>query len=561
MASRFFLKTTGLSFKVVGSIVFTLLITSAICFLVTQIRVNAQAQQAFNEKLGMLADLSGGTRIEGAADGGTSHPWEVIQRYAQSEGYIFRKPARSPANPQDVPDDFESRAFAALEHQPQLSAYSERAIINGRQMMRYARPAVVTEDCESCHISWMTGSEAQGSRSDAGSRHLNALFSLSAPLDTLTANQRSNAIMIFLSTLATLVISVAIIAILINRFVLRPFVVVMIRAKSIASGDLSGDPLRPFAQDEIGELFTVMNEMSDNLHRLIGNISTGVDTLGSSATQLSEVSSQTASRVTSMSERANAVAAAAEQACATTLSVAAGMEQSSACLASVASATEEMSATIGDIASNTARARVTSEQATTQALSITDEMQQLELAAKEIGQVTETITNISAQTNLLALNATIEAARAGAAGKGFAVVANEIKGLARQTANATEDIKARIAGVQDSTETAIADITQITTVIKDVGGIVSSIAVAIEEQAAVTREVAGHIAQVSAGVQQANLNAAQTADVSKMIAMDIALVNTNVVELRDGGGQVRMSATELSALAEQLKARVAEFRM
>ena len=136
--------------------------------------------------------------------------------------------------------------------------------------------------------------------------------------------------------------------------------------------------------------------------------------------------------------------------------------------------------------------------------------------------MTETITNISAQTNLLALNATIEAARAGTAGKGFAVVANEIKELAKQTAEATEDIKARIAGIQNSTGTAITDIGQITTVIRDVGTIVTSIAAAIEEQATVTKDVAGNIAQASSGVREANERVSQTAEVSKSIARDIA---------------------------------------
>jgi methyl-accepting chemotaxis protein len=227
----------------------------------------------------------------------------------------------------------------------------------------------------------------------------------------------------------------------------------------------------------------------------------------------------------------------------------------------VASATEEMSSTVADISGNTSRARAISEQAMGQAQTITDQMQKLGQAAQEIGHVTETITNISAQTNLLALNATIEAARAGTAGKGFAVVANEIKELAKQTAEATEDIKARIAGIQGSTGTAITDIGQITTVIKDVGTIVTSIAAAIEQQANVTRDVAGNIAQASSGVREANQRVSQTAEVSKTIAHDIAGVNASVVDIRQGGEHVQASAVELSKLAENLGAQIAQFTM
>jgi methyl-accepting chemotaxis protein len=188
-------------------------------------------------------------------------------------------------------------------------------------------------------------------------------------------------------------------------------------------------------------------------------------------------------------------------------------------------------------------------------------MEKLGQAAQEIGHVTETITNISAQTNLLALNATIEAARAGTAGKGFAVVANEIKELAKQTAEATEDIKLRIAGIQNSTGSAITDIGQITTVIKDVGTIVTSIAAAIEEQATVTRDVAGNIAQASSGVRDANERVTHTAQVSKSIAHDIAGVNAAVADIRQGGEHVQSSAIDLSKLAEQLGAQVAQFRV
>ncbi len=350
------------------------------------------------------------------------------------------------------------------------------------------------------------------------------------------------------------------VALWITRSITKPVAQGVDFAKKMADGDLTQN-LEIDQKDEIGVLAKALNQMSSNLRQMFKNISTGVNTLASSSTELSAISSQTASGVKKMSDKATTVAAAAEEASANSTSVAASIEETSTNLTSVASATEQMSATVAEIASNSEKGRAISEQATVQAQTISGMMQQLGEAAKEIGKVTETITDISSQTNLLALNATIEAARAGAAGKGFAVVANEIKELARQTAAATEDIKTKIAGVQTSTGGAIADIEKITGVIKEVGSIVSTIAAAIEEQATVTKDVAGNIAQASTGVKDANERVAQTATVSKSIASDVAAVNSAVGEIRQGGEQVQVSAGELSKLAEQLKGMVEQFKV
>jgi len=314
-------------------------------------------------------------------------------------------------------------------------------------------------------------------------------------------------------------------------------------------------------KDEAGDLARSTQELTKNLRTMIGEVGHGAQTLATSSGEMSTIAGGLSTGSKDVAGLANTVAAAAEESSANTTSVAAAMEQTTTNLTSVASATEEMSATVGEIASNAEKARAISGEATSQAEAISAMMKDLGRAAQDIGKVTETITSISAQTNLLALNATIEAARAGAAGKGFAVVANEIKELAQQTAAATEDIKSKISGIQASTGGAMGDIEKIAHVIKEVGEIVSSIAAAIEEQSTVTKDVATNIAQASTGVKDANERVSQTASVSQNIAKDIANVNNTVTNLVSGADQVQSASTELTTLAQQLKDRVAQFKI
>jgi hemerythrin-like metal-binding protein len=175
--------------------------------------------------------------------------------------------------------------------------------------------------------------------------------------------------------------------------------------------------------------------------------------------------------------------------------------------------------------------------------------------------VTETITEISEQTNLLALNATIEAARAGEAGKGFAVVANEIKELARQTAQATQDIKDKVKGIQDSTTGTSLEIVEISKVIHHVNDIVTSIASSVDEQARATAEIAGNVSQASIGIQEVNVNVAQCSLVAGEIAKDISHVSQISGEFKNGSRHVSDSAGELSSFASQIKTMVGSFRL
>ncbi|WP_157864065.1 methyl-accepting chemotaxis protein [Cellulosilyticum lentocellum] len=86
---------------------------------------------------------------------------------------------------------------------------------------------------------------------------------------------------------------------------------------------------------------------------------------------------------------------------------------------------------------------------------------------KDITLFVDAIENIASQTNLLALNAAIEAARAGDAGRGFGVVAEEIRGLADQSHNSTEQIKNLVANIQAESEKAVTAMNKMNMVSED----------------------------------------------------------------------------------------------
>ena len=358
------------------------------------------------------------------------------------------------------------------------------------------------------------------------------------------------------------IFAIVAVAMLITRSIVKPVQGVVGNLTDLAQGE--GDlttRLQVYGQDEIGQLSIRFNEFMDKLHEMIRDIAKGVDTLSSSSTELSAISQQMSAGAEQTSGKSETVATAAEEMSTNMNSVSAAMEQSTTNTNMVASAAEEMTATINEIAQNAEKARGISDQAVDRTRGAGDQMSELGRAAQAIGKVTETITEISEQTNLLALNATIEAARAGEAGKGFAVVANEIKELAKQTAEATLDIKQQIDGIQSSTGTTVETIEQIGQVINNVNEIVSTIATAVEEQSVSTQEIADNITQVSSGIAEVNENVAQSSAVAGEITESITEVNQASSEMANSSSQVRLSAEELSQLAEQLNGMVSRFKI
>jgi methyl-accepting chemotaxis protein len=347
-----------------------------------------------------------------------------------------------------------------------------------------------------------------------------------------------------------------------SRIVSRPIKNTIEIVKDIAQGE--GDLTKRLdikSEDEVGELSKWFNEFMEKLQGIVNAIAENANLLGLSSEKLSGLSGKMSQGAGSMSDKSNTAASSAEKMSENMNSVASNMEQAADSVNMVANAAEEMTATINEIARNSEKASNITGGAVVQTKSASNKVDELGSAANEIGKVVEAITEISEQVNLLALNATIEAARAGEAGKGFAVVANEIKDLAKQTAEATQEIKDKIGAIQGATEATVTEIDQISRIINDVNEIVSSIASAVEEQSVTTKDIAGNVAQAAQGIQTMNENVASSSAAADEIANDIKGVSRSADDMSKSSGQVAMSAEELDGLAKKLNEMVGKFRV
>jgi len=284
---------------------------------------------------------------------------------------------------------------------------------------------------------------------------------------------------------------------------------------------------------------------------------------------------------------------------------------------SVAAAVKEINISLNEVSRNCERSIQITDNAGVRAGETNEIIENLSQSSRQIGKIVNVINDIAEQTKMLALNAAIEAAGAGEAGKGFAVVANEVKELAKQTAEATDEISSQIEVMQNSMGAAVKSVGTITQVIEEITDITNTIASAVTEQSSSTGEISKsvvlsaekvnlitrEIAEVAENARHAALNIDETSkglqDVARsindlslsannatenttrasekvaLVASDASEISRGAVEIAQslqeinqfsnetaaGAEEVSMSAKELADMAKKMENQITQFKV
>lgn len=267
---------------------------------------------------------------------------------------------------------------------------------------------------------------------------------------------------ILLITLGICLVLGAIIIWFFSGYLAKPIVTAAHNLREVAEGNLDIEPININRHDEIGQLATSFNQMHTNLRALISEVVETAEQVAASSEEVNASADQTAKATEHISTSFEQIASGAGEQDALVGNVNSIVTGISAKVMNIKEKVLKTNTSANHTAKQTETGNVAIENVVHQMNTIgssAGEMGQmiehLKSKSEQIGEIVNLINNIAEQTNLLALNAAIEAARAGEHGKGFAVVAGEVRKLAEQSTQSTEQIRALIKDIQSSTSKVV----------------------------------------------------------------------------------------------------------
>ncbi|HEY0957175.1 MAG TPA: methyl-accepting chemotaxis protein [Roseateles sp.] len=309
-------------------------------------------------------------------------------------------------------------------------------------------------------------------------------------------------------------------ALSITRSITAPLARASEAVKAVAGGDLT-QRLHASSGDELGQLLSSLDDMTQNLARMVSGVRQGCEQINVASAEIAQGNADLSARTESQASSLEETAASVEQMAAQIKANADNARQADQ---------------LANHASETARA---GGEAVGEVVSTMDAISQ---SSRKISDIIGTIDGIAFQTNILALNAAVEAARAGEQGRGFAVVAGEVRLLAQRSAEAAKEIKSLIGDSVTKVESGSAQvlsardtIVQMVNEVRKVTDLVGEITVSSREQSEGVGQINAAVSQLDQATQQNAALVEQTAAAAESMRQQSSRLNEAVAAFRVDG--------------------------
>lgn len=375
-------------------------------------------------------------------------------------------------------------------------------------------------------------------------------------------------------SILTVILS-TVISLITSKMITKPLVKVMDQMNLIANGDLTSKPLETNTRDEMAQLFTATNNMSNNMRNML--------------IEMNHVSETVSSQSEELTQSANEIMSVSEQIASTMQELASGAETEANSASELSSIMGSFTVKVQEINENgkyiygasnkvldmTKSGSELMNDSTKQMTKIdkivqdaVQKVESLALQSREISNLVSIIQEIANQTNLLALNAAIEAARAGEHGQGFAVVADEVRKLAEGVSLSVHDITDIVENIQnesnevmESLQSGYNEVEQGTTQIMTTSKTFFEINESVTEVVTRINGMSKNLAEIAKNSQEMNGFIQEIAAISEESAAGIEQTSASAQQTSSSMQEIAASSNDLSRLAEQLNGIVREYHL